>query len=380
MKKHRKEAILISFLKEKEKYKRLAAFIVGLIQDDPSAPAESLHTVIYRIKDELRLIEKIDLLNNRVESEQEIITEKNYQTEIADLLGVRIICLRLSDVGKIEEYLNLLAKEKIIRFVKGPVQKNTFVLPLDLGEFIPEGADLRYTGYSSIHYRMQLDENSNASLDLQALHFELQLRTILEEAWSEIDHKYRYILSRSGVHLPEHIHAGFYNLSAFLQVAALQAEYLCRSAEAYNLVRRHDPDDNQPARFGDSPDFAALAKNEITGPASASAIADDLREILGVEVTPRTTMYIQRRLMDLKTEGARSTTLKRLLLKNRLVEFRTIFHEILTARPFASARDLSIDVINALNFAIFCEVEGRRVAREGLRVVLQWRKNRLRCL
>ena len=378
MKKHRKEAILISFLKEKEKYKRLAEFIVGLIQDDPSKPAESLHTIIYRIKDELRLIEKIDMQNSRTKADGETITVHNYQAEIADLLGVRIICLRLSDVGKIEEYLSLLAKEKIIRFVKGPEQKNTFVLPLDLGELIPEGADLRYTGYSSIHYRMQLDENSNAAPDLQALHFELQLRTILEEAWSEIDHKYRYVRSRSGIHLPEHIHTGFYNLSAFLQVASLQAEYLCRSAEAYNLVRYRDPDDNQPARPGDSPDFAALTGEEIAGPDSASAIAIDLQEILGVEVTPRTTMYIQRRLKELKAEGARSTTLKRLFLKNRLVEFRTLFQEILTAKPFASARDLSIDVINALNFAIFCEIEGKRVAREGLRVVLQWRKNRLR--
>ncbi|KGO33033.1 MAG: hypothetical protein WBN83_02780 [Desulfoprunum sp.] len=60
MKKHRKEAIPLSFLKEKEKYKRLAEFIVDLIRDDPSAPGESLHTIIYRIKDESRLIEKID--------------------------------------------------------------------------------------------------------------------------------------------------------------------------------------------------------------------------------------------------------------------------------------------------------------------------------
>ncbi len=254
MNKQRQEAILISFMKENEKYKRLAEFIVGLIQDDPRVPAESLHTITYRIKDELRLIEKIDMLNSRAKTVEELISETNYQAGIADLLGVRIICLRLSDVGKIEEYLNLLAQEKIIRVVKGPEQKNTLVLPLDRGEFFSEGTDLRYTGYSSIHYRMQLAEYSNADPDLQALHFELQLRTILEEAWSEIDHKYRYVWSRSGIHLPEHIHTGFSNLSAFLQVAALHAEYLCRSAEVFNQTRQHEPGDNQPACRGDSTD------------------------------------------------------------------------------------------------------------------------------
>ncbi len=379
MNKQRKEAILISFLNEKESYKRLADFFVNLIQDDPSVPAESLHTITYRIKDELRLIEKIDMLNSRVTSQDEIVTEQNYQAGIADLLGIRIICLRLSDVGKIEGYLNLLAKEKIIRFVKGPEQKNTFVLPLDPGNFIPEGEDMRYTGYSSIHYRMQLGENSNGSPDLQELHFELQLRTILEEAWSEIDHKYRYVRSRSGINLPEYIHTGFYNLSAFLQVAALQAEYLCRSAEAYSLVRQCDGGDNQPVRRGDSPDFTAIAGDAVAEPDSVAAVASDLRDILGVEVTPRTTMYIQRRLKKLREEGAQNTTLARLFLKNRLVEFRSIFQEILAVKPFANARDLGIDVINALNFAIFCELEGKRVAREGLRLVLRWRKNRLRC-
>jgi hypothetical protein len=54
MKKHQREAILVSFLNEKEKYKKLAEYIVQLIQDDPSSPKESFHTIIYRIKDELR--------------------------------------------------------------------------------------------------------------------------------------------------------------------------------------------------------------------------------------------------------------------------------------------------------------------------------------
>jgi hypothetical protein len=54
MRKRQKEAILISFFKEKEKYEKLAEYIVHLIRDDPSSPKESLHTITYRIKDEAR--------------------------------------------------------------------------------------------------------------------------------------------------------------------------------------------------------------------------------------------------------------------------------------------------------------------------------------
>ncbi len=376
MKKHRKEAILISYLKEREKYNRLAEFIVHLIQDDPSAPKESLHTIIYRLKGELRLIEKIDMLNSRIESKKQFISEKNYQQEISDLLGVRIICLRLSDIGKIEEYLKFLADEEVLRFVKGPEQKNTFVLPFASGESIPTDTDLRYTGYSSIHYRIRLGMNADAPPDLQDLHVELQLRTILEEAWSEIDHKYRYVRSRSGIQLPEHIHTGFYNLSAFLQVAALQAEYLCRSAETYNRIKGPDLTESLPHR-GDSPEKAIGNKEEISGARSQTEIKEDLEELLGVEVTPRTMLYIEKRLGELNAEGTQGKSLKQLFIKTRIQEFKTVFQDIFTTKPFMIPRNRSIDVINALNFVISFELQGKRVAREGLRGVLLWRKNRV---
>jgi ppGpp synthetase/RelA/SpoT-type nucleotidyltranferase len=198
MKKRQREAILISFLNKKEKYKKLAEYIVQLIQDDPSSPKESLHTIIYRIKDELILIEKINRLNKEFEAGLPPIMEENYQERVGDLLGVRIICLRLSDIEKVEAYLKLLSDENILSFVKGPDQKRSFILPVNPGDSIPDGIDLRYSGYSSIHYQIKLGENSDAPSELQGLLFELQLRTILEEAWSEIDHKYRYVRSRIG--------------------------------------------------------------------------------------------------------------------------------------------------------------------------------------
>ena len=198
MRKKQKEAVLISFLNEKVKYKKLAEYIVQLIQDDPSAPKECFHTIIYRIKDEFRLIEKINMLNKELNAGETSITEKNYQTKVGDLLGVRIICLRLSDVEKVEAYLKLLSEENILYFVKGPEQKRSFILPIDSGESIPDDTHLKYSGYSSIHYQIKLGENSDAFPEIKGLLFELQLRTILEEAWSEIDHKYRYVRSRIG--------------------------------------------------------------------------------------------------------------------------------------------------------------------------------------
>ena len=234
MRKQQRDKILISFFKEKEKYRKLAEYIVRLIRDDPSAPNESIHTILYRIKDEARIIEKIDQENSSFAINEKPITHKNFHEKIGDIIGIRIICLRLSDIVKVEEYLTLLVEEKILKFMREPDHKKSFVLPIDPGEAAPQDINLQYSGYSSIHYQVKLGENSDASEEFKRIQIELQLRTILEEAWGEIDHKYRYAYSRIGATLPEHIHSGFYNLSAYLQAAAMQAEQLCREVETHS--------------------------------------------------------------------------------------------------------------------------------------------------
>ena len=376
---YQKEAILISFLNEKERYKRLAEYIVHLISDDPSSPKESLHTIIYRIKDELRIIEKIDKQNKDIEAGALPITEKNYRTRVGDLLGFRIICLRLSDIGKIAAYLGLLADEKILRFIKGPDQKRSFVLPVDPGESISDGMDLTYSGYSSIHYQVELGENSDAPSEFADLQFEFQLRTILEEAWGEIDHKYRYVRSRNGVALPEYIHTGFYNLSAYLQVAALQAEDLCRLAEAHSLKKTAKLKGKQETPFADEVSSIDIDENEDRQKPLAHSVERYMKKVLEFKVTPRTLIYIERRLDEVGFAEKPHEILEKMFTEDRILEFKTIFRETFDRIPFSNKKERNIDVINALNFAIFDELQGKRVAQEGLRSVLRWRKERSKC-
>ena len=379
MNEYQKEAILISFLNDKQRYKRLAEYIVHLISDDPSSPKESLHTIIYRIKDELRIIEKVDKQNKELEAGAPPITEKNYQTRVGDLLGFRIICLRLSDIGKIEAYLGFLSEEKILRFVKGPDQKRSFILPIDPGEPIAEGMDLTYSGYSSIHYQVALGENSDAPSGLEDLQFEFQLRTILEEAWGEIDHKYRYARSRNGAALPEYIHTGFYNLSAYLQVAALQAEDLCRLAEAHSRKKTAKLKGKQETLSLDEVSSIDVDENEARQKPLAPSVEMYLEKILGFKVTPRTLIYIERRLDEVGFTEQPHEILQKMFTEDRILEFKTIFRETLDRITFSNKKERNSDVINALNFAIFDELQGKRVAQEGLRSVLRWRKERSEC-
>ena len=78
MRKQQRDNILISFLKEKEKYEKLVCYIVRLIRDDPSVPKGNIHTILYRIKDEARLIEKIEQENSSTAIEVKTITHRNF--------------------------------------------------------------------------------------------------------------------------------------------------------------------------------------------------------------------------------------------------------------------------------------------------------------
>ena len=378
MRKRQKVAFLISFFKEREKYEELADYIVHLIRDDPSSPKESLHTIIYRIKDEVRLIEKIDEENKQQRGAGAPITQRNFQERVDDLLGIRLICLRLSDIKTVERYLGLLAEEKILRFIRRPAQKRSFVLPVDPGEKIPEGLHLRYSGYSSIHYQVELGENSDANDELKGLRVEFQLRTILEEAWGEIDHKYRYVFSRSGEALPEYIHTGFYNLSAYLQAAALQAEHLCRQAQAHRLLRTRKTKKKLVAPVVVEPSSHEIREGGPNQATLTPALQAALEATFGFKLTVRTLTYIVKRLDEFGYAEQPQLLFQRILTKNRLQDFRTIFREVLNREAFEDTKKNNVDAINAVNFALFDEIQGKKVAQEGLRSVLRWRKEHSR--
>jgi len=334
MRKRQKEDILVAFFKEKRKYEELAEYIVHLIREDPSSPNESLHTIIYRLKDEARLIEKIDEENKRLEAGEEPITHKNFRERVGDLLGIRLICLRLSDIKRVEAYLGLLVEEKILRFIRNPDQKRSFLLPVDPGESIPDGLNLRYSGYSSIHYQVQLGKNSDATDELKGLQVEFQLRTILEEAWGEIDHKYRYVFSRSGDLLPEHIHTGFYNLNAYLQVASLHAEHLCRQAEAHSLLRT-----KKPKRTLTPPFVAEHGSKETPMDGSDQAKLQQalqvvLEKIFGFKLTVRTITYIMKRLDEFGYAERPEVLFQKIYTENRRKGFETIFREVFNREAF----------------------------------------------
>jgi ppGpp synthetase/RelA/SpoT-type nucleotidyltranferase len=375
MRKRQKESLLVAFLHEKIRYERLGEYITRLIKDDPLAPKHNFHTITYRVKDERRFIEKIDKENTSPEGINSPITVKNFQERIGDLLGIRLICLRLADIKIVEAYFQYLIDERIFRLIEKPVQKGSFILPIDPGETISVDHDLMYSGYSSIHYKITLGDGFDIPSDLEALQVELQLRTILEEAWGEIDHKYRYAYSRSGIRLPEYVHSGFYNLSAYLQAAAMQAEYLCRQVEEFADQKEINAKTSMLFAASVDKDTPKRRKADMHEAKPLPTFQMDLEKIFGFQLTERTLVYIFKRLQEGGFRGQDNKKIQKILNTKRLQEFKTVFRAELGREPFADMTRRNVDAINAVNFTLVDETQGSKIALEGLRSVLKYRRD-----
>jgi ppGpp synthetase/RelA/SpoT-type nucleotidyltranferase len=391
MKKRDTNQILIKYYEAQDQYERMATELHRLLDEDQRFPAESVYTVKHRLKKPDRLIEKIRAANTRARKGVTPIDHSNFQSRVDDLLGVRVVCLRLADLVKLKQYLNSLGEEQKLRFIKGPTEKKTFLIRPGEGESgsVHTRPDMQYTGYSSIHYVVKLGRRLQPPKDLAKLKAELQLRTILEEAWGEIDHKYRYELTRSGRQVPSHIETGFRDLGLYLQAAARQADHLCEDVEAL-VVRPTAP--TPRIRRRQSPTTPVAVVPIVTGPAdgpvtlsgipeapplpSLSTVGTVIEQIVGFAPTPRTMAYVYRRLDQHSYHTGYlfdTTQLQQVLTPQLLDRFRHIYTEILNAAPFThsdlSRRDL--DVVHLINFALFTSVQSRSAAEAGLRATLR---------
>jgi len=143
---------------------------------------ENVHSVRYRVKDAEHLVAKI--IRKKIKEPQWKVTLKNYKSEITDLVGIRALHLFKNDWTNIHntilETWNL-NEDPTLNYREGD--------SIDIfKQFKNPQFKLKQHpfGYRSIHY---IVETSPAK---EKYYCEIQVRTIFEEAWSEIDHTIRY--------------------------------------------------------------------------------------------------------------------------------------------------------------------------------------------
>ena len=142
---------------------------------------EGVHTIKYRIKDPEHVIDKI--IRKKIEKNR-IITKENFLDEIDDFIGIRILHLVKTNWESIYKTIveKFESKETPIAYHRIGDDPQFIKRCKELGLELKE----KDAGYRSIHYIAKIPFFSTQ------FKCEIQIRTIFEEAWSELDHMVRY--------------------------------------------------------------------------------------------------------------------------------------------------------------------------------------------
>lgn len=141
-----------------------------------------VHSVRFRVKNPDHLIAKI--IRKKIDEPKREINLDNYKSEITDLIGLRILHLFKEDWNIIHNFILKnwdLHEEPTAYFRAGDSPEN-----IEKFKKLKCQVKEHPFGYRSVHYLVGTMPSKTVYIA------EVQVRTIFEEAWSEIDHKIRY--------------------------------------------------------------------------------------------------------------------------------------------------------------------------------------------
>ena len=149
---------------------------------------KSIHSVKYRVKDNEHLVEKI--IRKMTRDRSLVVTFDNYREEIRDLIGLRALHLFKENWITIHNFL--ADRWEFFTIPKANYKRGDPEQYLEMYKMRGLSLYEHRHGYRSVHYHLIVKPGRALQLA------EVQVRTIFEEAWSEIDHHFRYSADRSG--------------------------------------------------------------------------------------------------------------------------------------------------------------------------------------
>lgn len=178
------DKIVLAYLNPEKQYE-LKAFLQTVLFFFENNPALKgiVHSVKSRMKDSEHLKDKIQ---RKLKSEK-IIDENNLFTVVNDLIGVRVLYLYQDQFQLIHnELLKKVDETKDWMFVEAPKAYTWDPETREYFEKLNIHTEVRDTYYTSVHYVIKPNN------ELSNITCEIQVRTLFEEIWGEIDHTINY--------------------------------------------------------------------------------------------------------------------------------------------------------------------------------------------
>lgn len=169
--------------------KQLFQFFLNSVQGDIlSSPALNtgvpsvVHSVKSRLKDETHLEEKI----RRKRDEGREIGVDNLFSEITDFAGLRVLHLYQNQFSEIHKYIMKKITNKSWKLLEKPVAYTWDPESVEYFKSFKIKTSIKSSYYTSVHYLVA------PANDEDEISCEIQVRTLFEEAWGEIDHSINY--------------------------------------------------------------------------------------------------------------------------------------------------------------------------------------------
>lgn len=178
----------LDFEKEKKRFRDYYNDDIDILKDAASSFATLIlllltdndefdtPNVIFRVKDREECIKKFE--RKYLKKLEDAKEEYEIKDHITDIIGVRIVCYYETDIDHIKTIL---------------LSNFTLIDETDKAHAIEEKDDV--FGYKALHLDLRLnsDRLSLPEYDrFKNVRFEVQIRTIVQDAWSVLDHKIKY--------------------------------------------------------------------------------------------------------------------------------------------------------------------------------------------
>ena len=178
------DQVIQPYIDEKHLFERFMNAVVDTFRLEPELNKYG-NPIIYTIKNRLK---DVDHLRDKVErkwDEEDPLTPENLFERVTDLAGVRVLHLyqdQFSDLHNlIQKQLDngdWFLRENPVAYSWDPESSSFF-------EGLGLESKVKDSYYTSIHYVVKPKEDSNICC-------EIQVRTLFEEIWGEIDHTINY--------------------------------------------------------------------------------------------------------------------------------------------------------------------------------------------
>ncbi|GGD72753.1 hypothetical protein GCM10011514_41050 [Emticicia aquatilis] len=244
--------ILTEFYELKTKYTLFADLSYRLVQSLLKSYGINVHQLVFRVKDEKSLEGKLKRKGDKYSS----------IFQITDIVGLRVITYFEDDIDKVSK----LIENEFDIDISNSIDKRQ----LDLDKF----------GYRSLHYVLGIKKERLQLTEYKAYEnfkFEIQIRSILQHSWAEIEHDLGY---KGAVEIPNTAKRTFYRVAALLEQADIEFVKLREEILMY--------ENSVSEQIKVTPSTVLLNKASLRSLIENSTIINNFEKKMGLQLSPAT--------------------------------------------------------------------------------------------